>query len=101
MKNTYKGIRLKKFLLNWNQNFVDKMKKGKVKQERHITPGNSFGAEAPRTTKNRSRLCLCAVFSSSHLGQGTFAAQSPITCPKRQLPGTLYAMAAKRLKIDN
>jgi len=27
--------------------------------------------------------------SPPHLGQGTFAAQNPITCPKRQLPRTL------------
>jgi len=25
-------------------------------------------------------------FAPPHLGQGTFASQSPITCPKRQLP---------------
>jgi hypothetical protein len=30
--------------------------------------------------------------SPPQFGQGTFAAQSPITCPNRQLPRTLCAM---------
>jgi len=34
---------------------------------------------------------LCC-FLPPHLGQGTFASQSPLTCPKRQLPVTLCAM---------
>ena len=32
---------------------------------------------------------LGAVLSTPHLGQGTFATQSSITCPNRQLPRTL------------
>jgi len=40
--------------------------------------------------KNRSRaVALCAVLSPPHLGQGTFATQSTITCPKLRIPGTL------------
>ena len=47
------------------------MKKGKVKQERHITPGNSFGAKAPWTTKNRSRALPFVRFSLRHIwGRG-------------------------------
>jgi len=40
---------------------------------------------AARATKNRSRrtkVRLCAVLSPPHLGQGVFASQNPITCPK-------------------
>jgi len=40
---------------------------------------------------------LCG-FTPPHLGQGTFAAQSPITCPKRQLPETLSAIWARLKK---
>jgi len=43
------------------------------------------GYEKPQSPLKR----LCAVLSPPHLGQGTFAAQSPLTRPKRQLPGTL------------
>jgi len=28
------------------------------------------------------------------LGQGTFASQSPISCPKRRIPGTLCEIGA-------
>jgi hypothetical protein len=42
--------------------------------------------------KPQSGFALFAVFSPPHLGQGTFAMQSPLTCPKRQLPRTLYAI---------
>jgi len=37
-------------------------------------------------------------FTPPHLGHGTFASQSPITCPKRQLPGTLSEMGIDNLK---
>jgi hypothetical protein len=36
-----------------------------------------------------SGVALCMVLSPPQFGQETFAAQSPITCPNRQLPGTL------------
>jgi len=60
----------------------------------HLTNGNcSPPIRAVRATQNRSQACaLCAVLSPPHLGQGTFASQSPITCPKRQLPRTLGAI---------
>ena len=32
---------------------------------------------------------LCTILSTPHLGQGTFATQSPITCPKRRQSLTL------------
>ena len=44
---------------------------------------------APGSEKPQSGYALCAVLSPPHLGQGTFASQSPITCPKRRIPGTL------------
>ena len=44
-------------------------------------------------------------FTHPHLGQGTFATQSPLTCPKRQLFRTLNEMPAKciwiKKKVDN
>ena len=51
-----------------------------------------------RVTQNRSRRKrLCAVLLHLHLGQGTFATQSPITCPKRRQPGTLCEGRTKAL----
>ena len=64
----------------------------KIEIPRRLTTGNSFAAHrAARVTQTRSRAIrpLCG-FAPPHLGQGTFATQSPITCPKRQLPETLY-----------
>jgi len=41
---------------------------------------------AARATKNHSRReRLCVVLSPPHLGQGVFATQNPITCPKRHI----------------
>ena len=37
-------------------------------------------------------LALCGILLNPHFGQGTFASQSPITCPKRRQPRTLYAI---------
>ena len=51
---------------------------------------------AARAPKNRSRACaLCAVLSPPQFGQGTFATQSPVTCPNRQLPETLCEIPAQ------
>jgi len=50
---------------------------------------------AARATKNRSRLCLCAVLSPPQFGQGIFATQSPITCPNRHIQPERYAQYAK------
>jgi hypothetical protein len=36
-----------------------------------------------------SGFALCTVLPPPQFGQGAFATQSPITCPNRQLPGTL------------
>jgi len=36
---------------------------------------------------------LFTVFAPPHLGLGTFASQSPITCPKRRQPLTLCDIA--------
>jgi len=47
---------------------------------------------APGSEKPQSGYALCAVLSPPHLGQGTFATQSPIACPKRRIPGTLCAI---------
>jgi len=44
---------------------------------------------APGSEKPQSGYALFAVLSPPHLGQGTFASQSPISCPKRRIPGTL------------
>jgi len=47
-----------------------------------------FTAPNTRLAQNRSRwtkVRLCAVLSSPHLGQGLFASQNPITCPKRHI----------------
>jgi len=49
----------------------------------------------PGSEKPQSGYALCEVFSPPHLGQGTFASQSPITCPKRRIPKTLCAILAK------
>jgi len=54
---------------------------------------------APGSEKPQSGYALCAVLSSPHLGQGTFASQSPITCPKRRIPTTLSA-SFSNLNID-
>ena len=60
----------------------------------HITNGNCYAAySAARATKNPSRRKrLCGILSPPQFGQGTFATQSPITCPNRQLPRTLDAI---------
>jgi len=47
---------------------------------------------ASDSEKPQSGYALGAVLSPPHLGQGTFASQSPITCPKRRIPGTLGAI---------
>jgi hypothetical protein len=44
------------------------------------------------------------VFCSTTFGAGVNASQRPITCPKRQLPRTLYAIGLtliKKLKNDH
>ena len=41
------------------------------------------------SAKPCSGCALCTVLLHPHFGQGTFAAQSPITCPKRRQPRTL------------
>jgi len=63
-------------------------------KNQHLTNGNCkmpcsgiLGYEKPC-----SGFALCTVLSSPQFGQGTFASQSPITCPNRQLPGTLCAI---------
>ena len=57
-----------------------------------LTNDIRFAAKAARATQNHSRrtkVRLCVVLSTPHLGQGTFASQSPITCPKRRISETL------------
>jgi len=56
-----------------------------------LTNGNCYAAcSAARAAKNCSRAyALCAILSPPQLEQGVFASQNPITCPNRQLPGTL------------
>jgi len=42
---------------------------------------------AVRAAQNTVRaVALCGVLSPPHLGRGVFAAQNPVTRPKRQLP---------------
>ena len=53
----------------------------------------------PGSEKPQSGYALCAVLSPPNLGQGTFASQSPIACPKRRIPGTLDAIWARTIKI--
>jgi len=52
---------------------------------------------APGSEKPQSGYALCAVLSPPHLGQGTFASQSPIICPKRRIPET--SMRKVKLQI--
>jgi hypothetical protein len=69
----------------------------------HITNGNCkmpclgiLGYEKPQ-----SGFALCAVLSPPQFGQGTFATQSPITCPNRQLPRTLCEIVPKVVEKYN
>ena len=67
-----------------------------------ITNGMRSGGYSPPpgSEKQQSGYALCAVLSPPHLGQGTFAAQSPISCPKRRIPGTLCEMGAKIVRKE-
>ena len=46
------------------------------------------------SVKPQSGFALCTVLSPPQFGQGTFASQSPITCPNRRIPRTLGASFA-------
>ena len=58
---------------------------------RHLTTGNCK-MPCPGIlgyAKPCSGYALCTVLSPPHLGRGTFATQSPLTCPKPSVTSTL------------
>jgi len=61
---------------------------------KRLTLRRLFGGSGVPQNTSRA-IALCGVLLHPHLGQGTFATQSPITCPKRRQSLTLYAIRPK------
>ena len=84
------------------------MKKGAGKSENSEYVSSSYNkrlafrrpfGRLQGSVKPCSGFALCTVLLHPHFGQGTFAAQSPLTCPKRRQPWTLYDKETKRFKV--